>query len=185
MFPNCKSRQGLCCLSQYEKRVCLRKLLRCRCTLLVSVLLLGLFYFHYALNGERMRYSCDVSEMKNDRLRLLIYTVSRALEKRKVTHWLDYGSLLGAYRYVDKVFFWLGHRYNWQNREYIWKLVNKAPPSIYKGHLYPTSEIKTLCQYYCFQCYKYHNIILGFHTCLGSEKWGWEIVCNNITCTNQ
>ena len=81
--------------SPYGK--CLR---RYKVQMLILITLCGLVYFYYAVNGEHLRQSCDISEAKLDNLRLLIKTVANALEKEKVRYWLDYGSLLGSYRCV-------------------------------------------------------------------------------------
>lgn len=69
----------------------------------VAVFLLTLLVFHITISVQFRQSTCDVSETKNNELRILIKTVSKALEKRNVTYWLDYGTALGAYRHCDVI----------------------------------------------------------------------------------
>ncbi|XP_060584310.1 uncharacterized protein RP689-like [Ruditapes philippinarum] len=81
-----------------------KKCCRLKCSFKIALIFfLGIIAFAYInLNKKRLE-PCDISPQKSENLRVLIKTVSRALEMYNVTYWVDYGTVLGAYRYCDVI----------------------------------------------------------------------------------
>jgi hypothetical protein len=81
-----------------------KKCCRLKCSFKIALIIfLGIIAFIYInLNKKRLE-PCDISPQKTESLRVLIKTVSHALEMHNVTYWVDYGTVLGAYRYCDVI----------------------------------------------------------------------------------
>ena len=55
---------------------------------------------------------CDINVEKRDNIRYLTNVVTKVLEKYNVTYWLDFGTALGAYRWVHVKSFLFLRYYN-------------------------------------------------------------------------